>query len=75
MGEARCYVPRGRRSYTMHVLCKEAGDFTVSGVVLMTTHRVIATRILTTADLQGAVLLLRLRNRPWWFTYHHSALM
>jgi hypothetical protein len=30
-----------------YILCKEAHDFTLSGAVLMTTHRVVATRMFT----------------------------
>jgi hypothetical protein len=38
------YVARSRRLYR-----KEAHDFTLRGAVLMTTHRVVATRMLTSA--------------------------
>jgi hypothetical protein len=40
------YVAHSRRLYYA-VLCREAHDFTLSGAVLMTTHRVVATRMLT----------------------------
>jgi hypothetical protein len=44
------YVAHFRRLFqTMHVLCREAHDFTLSGAVLMTTHRVVATRMFTSA--------------------------
>jgi hypothetical protein len=31
----------------MHVFCRGTHDFTLSGAVLMTTDRVVATRLLT----------------------------
>jgi hypothetical protein len=41
--------------YTVHVFCRGTHDFTLSGAVLMTTHRVVAIRLLTSHSIEPQI--------------------